>query len=130
MAQGSDLLIVASGYMVHIAIQALAMLKDQAAISAGLIDAYSVPLETEGILKAAVDFGGRILVVEDNYIGGIADEIAAATAAGDLNIKVNSLYVRRIPKSTRSAPDTLKMVNLSVEDIVSAGQKLCCRCGV
>jgi len=128
LVEGTDLLIVASGYMVHVALKALAMLKEKANISAGLIDAYSLPLETDGILQAAGAQGGRILVVEDNYVGGVADEIATAVARGDGNIKVNSLYVKKIPKSTRSTAETMKRAGLSAEDIVSAVQSKGCAC--
>ena len=122
LGEGSDILIVASGYMVHIALEAVAILKEKKNVSAGLIDAYSLPLETAGILKAAGEQGGRILVVEDNYMGGVADEIAAAAARSEGKIKVNSLYVKQIPKSTRSTEETMKRAGLSVEDIVAAVQ--------
>ena len=122
LAEGSDLLLVASGYMVHVALEALGILKEKQNVSAGLIDAYSLPLETEGILKAAGEQGGRILVVEDNYMGGVADEIALAVARDAGNIAVNSLYVKKIPKSTRSTAETMKMAGLSAEDIVAAAQ--------
>ncbi|MCP4708633.1 MAG: transketolase [Planctomycetes bacterium] len=128
LAEGCDLLIVASGYMVHVALEALPILKEKKNISAGLIDAYSLPLETDGILKAASEQGGRILVVEDNYVGGVADEIASAVACGGGDITVNSLYVKKIPKSTRSTGETMKMAGLSAEDIVAAAGAKECAC--
>ena len=123
LAQGNDLLIVASGYMVHVANEALPTLK-KAGISPTLIDVYSIPLQTDKILELAQQSGGKILVVEDNYVGGFADEITAAASATDAAITVQSLYVQRVPKSTKSPTETLQMVRLTVEDIAAAAKKL------
>ena len=123
LTEGTDLAIVASGYMVHIARAALQLL-DEVGLSASLIDAYSIPLETEQILAVANECRGQMLVVEDNYIGGIADEITAAAAASDLGVAVNTLYVRRIPKSAKTADDILKMLGLTAKDIAAAAQKM------
>lgn len=123
LADGKDLTIVASGYMVHIAREALALL-EKAGLSVGLIDAYSMPLETDGILQGAAKSGGKILVVEDNFIGGIADEITAAAAAAG-NVTVETMYVKKVPKSAKTPPEILKMVGLRADDIAAAAQKLC-----
>ena len=45
-----------------------------------MIDAYSLPLNVEGILEVAAQSGGRIITVEDNYTGGLDAEIAMAIA--------------------------------------------------
>lgn len=122
LIDGEDLAIVASGYMVHVAKQAVAMLDENAGLSASLIDAYSMPLETDEILRIGDDCRGQILVVEDNYIGGIADEITAAAARSDLGVMVTSLHVRSIPKSAKTPEETLKLVGLSAQDIANAAQ--------
>ncbi len=121
---GEDLTIVAGGYMVHVAKQAVEMLEEQTGLSAGLIDAYSLPLETDEILRIGDDCRGQILVVEDNYVGGIADEITAAAAGSDLGVMVDSLVLRHIPKSARTPEEALGLVHLSAADIVAAAQKM------
>jgi transketolase len=73
LIDGEDLVIVASGYMVHVAKQALAILEETGGLKASLIDAYSMPLEADEILRIGDDCRGQVLVVEDNYLGGIAD---------------------------------------------------------
>ena len=123
LAQGKDLLIVASGYMVHVAKDALKALSKQG-LSAGLIDAYSIPLNTKGILEAGAAAGNRILVVEDNYIGGIADEVAGAAAACGAGLKVQSMYVKRVPKSAKTPEATLTQVKLTAADVVATAAKL------
>lgn len=124
LVDGEDLVIVASGYMVHVALEAMKILEEKAGLSASLIDAYSMPLDTNEILRIGDDCRGQILVVEDNYLGGIADEITAAAATSDFGIMVNSMYVRKIPKSTKTPQATLKLANLSADDIATAAQKM------
>ncbi|MDY6913534.1 MAG: transketolase [Planctomycetota bacterium] len=123
LIDGEDLAIVASGYMVHVAKQAVEMLEESAGLSASLIDVYAMPLETDDILQIGDDCRGQILVVEDNFIGGFADEITAAAARSDLGVMVNTMYSRSIPKSARTPEETLKMVGLTSQDIVAAAQK-------
>ena len=122
LIDGEDIAIVASGYMVHIAKAAVAILEEQFGLSASLIDAYSIPLKTDEILQIGDDCRGQLLVVEDNYVGGMTDEIASAAARSDLGVCVQSLYVRRVPKSAKTPEEILKMVHLTAEDIASAAQ--------
>jgi transketolase len=124
LVEGKDLLIVASGYMVHLANETLNILKEKHSISAGLIDAYSLPLDTDGILKIAATCGGKILVVEDNYAGGFGDEVAVAAAADAPEITVKSLYVKQVPKSARSPKEIMLMANLSPEEIADAAKAM------
>ncbi len=124
LIDGEDVVIVASGYMVHVARQAVKMLEEKAALSASLIDAYSLPLATDEILRIGDDCRGQILVVEDNYTGGVGDEISQAASVSDLGVRVDTLYLRTIPKSARTPEETLAMVNLSAEDIAAAAQKM------
>ena len=124
LLDGEDLAIVTSGYMVHVVRQAAALLEEQGGLSASLIDAYSMPLETDEILQIGDDCRGQILVVEDNYLGGICDEICAAAACSDLGVTVTPMYVQDIPKSARTPEETLKMVKLTAQDIADAAQKM------
>jgi len=124
LVDGEDLCVVASGYMVHVARQALQILDEKAGLSASLVDAYCLPLQTEEILRIGDDCRGQILVVEDNYIGGICDEIAAAAAKSDLGVRVDCLYVHSVPKSAKTPEEVLKMLRLSPEDIAKAAQKM------
>jgi transketolase len=124
LIDGQDLAIVASGYMVHVARKAAAMLEEKAGLSVSLIDAYSMPLATDEILRIGDDCRGQILVVEDNYLGGFADEITAAAAASDLGVMVQTMYVKNVPKSAKTPEEVLKQVSLAAEDIVAAAQQV------
>ena len=122
LIDGEDIAIVASGYMVTIARQAVELLDKQAGLSASLIDAYAIPLAADEIVRIGDDCRGQILVVEDNYDGGFAAEIAEAAAASDLGVMVKSMCVRQVPKSARTPDAILQMVHLAAADIASAAQ--------
>jgi len=124
LIDGEDIAIVASGYMVHVARQAIELLEETAGLSASLIDAYSIPLDTEEILKIGDDCRGQILVVEDNFAGGIGDEICAAAAASDLGVTVRTMYVTDMPKSAKSPEETLAMASLAPKNIADAAQEM------
>jgi len=124
LIDGEDVAIVASGYMVHVASEAVKILEETGGLSATLIDAYSMPLATEEILRIGDDCRGQVLVVEDNYIGGIADELAAAAAASDMGVMVHSMFVRNIPKSAKTPEAILQMVGLTAQDIAATCQGL------
>jgi transketolase C-terminal domain/subunit len=107
-----------------VAKQAVDMLEETAGLSATLIDAYSIPLDTEEILKIGDDCRGQILVVEDNFAGGIGDEICAAAATSDLGVTVRTMYVKDMPKSAKTAGEIMEMASLSPKNIADAAQEM------
>ncbi|MCC5828055.1 MAG: transketolase [Phycisphaeraceae bacterium] len=115
--QGRDLLIVASGYMVHQANKALDLLDEQG-IDATLVDLYSIPFDEAAILDLANENRGMILTLEDNYGGGIGSAVSDAVAADGGGFNVHQMYVRRLPKSGRTTDEVMAYCGLSVDDIV------------
>ncbi len=121
--EGRDVLLVACGYMVHEANKALNEL-DKAGISATLVDAYSIPFDTEKLLDLANANGGYVITLEDNYGGGLGSAVAdALTESGDA-FTLQQMFVRQIPKSARTPGELLKMCGLTAQDIVQATMKL------
>jgi len=114
LRNGSDIAIMASGYMVHPCIKIANELSD-AGISATLIDCYSLPLNHSLIIEAAVQNGGKIVTVEDNYGNGLGSEISSIINS-DPAVKsvVKQLFVRRIPKSGITAEDVLDFAGIGV----------------
>jgi transketolase len=89
--------VIAAGITVHEALKAASALEAEG-LPIRVIDAYSVkPIDSAGILAAAGETGGRVVVVEDHYEeGGIGD--AVMEAVGN-RAKVVKLAVREIPRS-------------------------------
>jgi transketolase len=119
LREGKDAVFVSAGYMVHECLKAADELA-KSGRKVGVIDAYSMPLKTEGILQVAIRSGGQIITVEDNYTGGLDAEIATAIADSGDDIKLKSLYVAQIPKSGREPDDVLNYLNLGMKQIIAA----------
>jgi transketolase len=114
--EGRDILLAASGYMVHEANRAIDLL-DKAGISASLVDLYSLPFDTEGVLDIVNTNGGKVITIEDNYGGGIGSALSdALTESGDA-FQLHQMHVRHIPKSARTPEEVLKVCKLSADDI-------------
>ena len=123
LAEGRDVLICASGYMVHEANKAIDLL-DKAGVSASLVDLYSLPFDTEALLDLVHANNGMVLTVEDNYGGGIGSAVAEALVDSGDAFKLKQMHVRRIPKSGKTIEDMLKMCGLTAEDIKKGAMEL------
>ena len=123
LREGQDILIAASGYIVHEAWKAVAALA-QAGIDAALIDLYSLPFDGENIAQIARSCGGRIVTVEDNYGAGFGSEVAEALLEHGGRFQLEQMYVTRIPKSGRTTDDLIRYVGLSSDHIAAAAQAL------
>jgi len=122
LTDGGDLTIVAWGYMVHEARKAVEALAAEG-IACRLVDAYSLPL-AEGFLEATGASDGRpVLVVEDNYAGGLGAAVAVALGrAGGTRLDV--VTPQRMPKSGKTADDVLAYVGLDVESLCARAKAL------
>lgn len=123
LAEGRDVVLAASGYMVHEANRALDLL-DKAGISATLVDMYSIPFDNDKLMDLIGANNGYVLSIEDNYGGGLGSAIAdALTESGDA-FTLHQLHVRRIPKSAKTPQEMLQMCSITAEDIVKAAMKM------
>jgi transketolase len=127
-AEAPAVVLAASGYLVHSCLEAAEML-ERRGVAVAVVDAYALPLDAEPILELARRAGAAILAVEDNYVGGVGSELAEASAALAAPVTVESLGVRRIPKSGRTPADVLDYVGLSVSEIAAAAERLAHRDG-
>ncbi len=123
LSEGRDLLIVASGYMVHEANKALEKLDTQG-IDATLVDLYSLPFDADAILDLANENNGMILTIEDNYGGGIGSAVADVASLDGGGFTVNQMYVRKIPKSGRTTDEVLEYTGLSEKHIVTQAMQM------
>jgi transketolase len=120
--------LAASGYLVHSCLEAAVLLEGRG-VAAAVVDAYALPLDAEPILDMARRARAAVLAVEDNYPGGLGSELAEASAALAAPVTVESLGVRRIPKSGRTPADVLDYVGLSVPEIAATAERLARRDG-
>ena len=116
---GSDVAtVIAAGVTVFEALHAHEQLSKQG-ISIRVIDLYSVqPIDTATLVRCARETKGRLITVEDHYVGGgIGDAVAAAVAGHGFS--VHRLAVREIPRS--GAPEQLlDYYGISARHIVEA----------
>lgn len=117
--EGRDIVICASGYMVHEANKALELL-DKAAIQATLVDMYSLPFDAEKLLDLIGANGGFVISLEDNYGGALGSAIAEAIAESGDGFTLKQMHVRHIPSSARTPEELLKQCGLTAEDLVQA----------
>ena len=118
LAEGRDIVLCASGWMVHEANKAIDEL-DKAGVSATLVDLYSLPFDTDSLMDVIGANNGYVISIEDNYGGGIGSALAdAMTESGDA-FTLQQMYVRRVPKSARTPGEMLTMTGLSCKDIVA-----------
>jgi len=109
--------VIAAGVTVFEALKAYEELKKDG-IEIRVIDAYSVqPLDEAGIVKAAAETRGRVVVVEDHFEGGGLGDAVAAALAGRAEIK--HLCVRELPRSGK-AEELLDRYGLSARHISAA----------
>jgi transketolase len=109
--------VVAAGVTVHEALKAASKLEAEN-IAIRIVDAYCVkPIDAQGILAAAKETGGRIVVVEDHYAqGGLGDAVLEAVG---IQAQVVMLAVREIPRS--GPPEALlEKYGISSNHIVAA----------
>lgn len=81
-------------------------------------------------LAAAGKTRAAILAVEDHDTGGRGSEVAEASAALAAPVTVETLPVRRIPKSGCIVADLLDYVGLSVPEIAAAAEGLVRSAGI
>ncbi|QDU33510.1 Transketolase 1 [Poriferisphaera corsica] len=123
LCKGKDLLICASGHMVHVASAALEQLYDEG-VDVTLVDMYSLPFDGDAILDLANECEGRILTLEDNYGGGMGSAVADVIAADGGGFEVNQMYVKKCPKSALSGEETLRACGLGIEDVVREAKEM------
>jgi transketolase len=119
LVEGRDVLIVATGYLVHEAFKALELL-EELGMRPTLIDLYSLPCDAYTISELAREHQGRVLTLEDNYGAGFGSAVADALATQDDAFQVRQMYARKIPKSGRSPDDVSKYLGLSAYEIVQS----------
>ncbi len=119
---GRDVTIVATGYMVHLAVESADILKEEG-IDAGVINIHTIkPLDTELIISAAKESGAIVTAEEHNIIGGlgsaVAETVAEACPVPVLRVGVNDEYGQ-----SGKVPELLEIYGLTSAEIVKKAKK-------
>lgn len=123
LSEGRDVALIASGWTVHEANKALAIL-DEAGVDATLVDLYSLPFDEEKLLDVISANNGYAITIEDNFGASMGSAVSdALTESGDA-FTLRQMHVRRIPKSARTPEEIMKMVGLTAGEIAHEAMRL------
>ena len=114
--EGRDVTIVATGYMVHLALEASDILKEEG-IDAGVINIHTVkPLDKALITEAAKRSGAIVTAEEHNIIGGLGSAVAEAVSESCpvpvIRVGVEDSYGR-----SGKVPELLEIYGLTSKNI-------------
>ena len=120
--EGKDVTIVATGYMVHLAVEAADILAKEG-IDAGVVNIHTVkPLDTELIAKCAKATGAIVTAEEHNVIGGLGAAVCEAVSAvcpvPVLRVGVEDTYGR-----SGKVPELLELYGLTAENICAKARQ-------
>ena len=118
LAEGSDVTIIATGLMVHIALQAKDMLAAEG-ISAEVINIHTIkPLDVELVSESAKKTGAVVTAEEHNIVGGLGGAVCEALASTCpvpvLRVGVEDVYGR-----SGKVPALLEAYGLTAENIAA-----------
>lgn len=113
---GSDVTLVATGYMVHLACEAAELLAARG-INARVINIHTVkPIDTELLVRAARETGAIVTAEEHSVLGGlggaVAETVAEACPVPVLRVGVEDTFGR-----SGKVPELLELYGLTAEHI-------------
>ena len=118
MSEGKDVTIVATGLMVHIALEAKELLKNDG-IDAEVINIHTIkPLDRDMVIKSAQKTGCVVTAEEHNIIGGLGSAVAEALSetcpVPVLRVGVEDQFGR-----SGKVPPLLELYGLTAENIAA-----------
>ena len=118
LTEGNDAAIIATGYMVHVALEAAETLKNEG-IKARVINIGTIkPIDKEIIIKAAKETRAIVTAEEHSVIGGLGS-IVASVLVENYPARVSMVGINdKFGKSGKPA-DLVKMYGLTAENIVN-----------
>ena len=120
--EGCDVTIVATGFMVHLAVEAAEILAAEG-ISAGVINIHTVkPLDTDLIVKAAQKSGAIVTAEEHTVIGGLGAAVCEALAES-CPVPVLRVGVEDQFGKSGQGPELLELYGLTAKNIAEKAKK-------
>ncbi|MBQ8174681.1 MAG: transketolase family protein [Clostridia bacterium] len=118
LGEGKDITVVATGYMVHLALEAREILAAEG-ISVRVINIATIkPLDTELIVAAARETGAIITAEEHSIIGGLGSAVAEAVSE-TCPVPVSRIGVPDCYGRSGTVPAMLEYMHLTTADIVA-----------
>ena len=122
MREGTDVVLFATGYMVHQSLEAAKLLEAEG-ISARVVNIHTIkPLDAEGVIAAARGMKGAVTVEEASVIGGLGAAVCEALAEGPAQSRVRVLRVGiadRFGTSAQKYEELLAEYHLMPKDIAA-----------
>ena len=117
LVEGQDVTIIATGIMVHKALEASKKLKDQG-IDARVINIATIkPIDEEIVVKAAKETKAVVTVEEHSIIGGLGDRVASVVCDKYPTI-VKKIGVKDVFGESGNPDDLLEKHGLTTDNIV------------
>ena len=120
--RGTDVTIIATGYMVHLALEAKDILAKEG-ISAGVVNIHTIkPIDSELIERVARETGAIVTAEEHTVIGGlgsaVADVVSSSYPVPVVKVGVEDRFGR-----SGQVPELLEMYGLTAENIVASARR-------
>ena len=123
LAEGRDVTIVATGYMVAGALEA-ARLLGETGVSARVINIHTIkPLDEEIIIKAARETGALVTAEEHNIIGGLGSAVAEVLCE-NCPVPLVRVGVKDVFGSSGDPEELVRHFGLAAGDIVEAARRV------
>ncbi len=122
MKEGSDVTIIATGYMVHVALEAAELLGAEG-ISAEVINIHTIkPLDNELVCASAKKTGAVVTAEEHNVIGGLGGAVCELLSES-CPVPVKRVGVEDKYGRSGKVPQLLEMYGLTKENIVAKAKE-------
>lgn len=118
LREGSDVTIIASGTVMHKALEAAELLA-RTGVSARMIDMHTIkPIDRAAVVKAARETG-RIVTVEEHYVRGGLGSIVAEVTAEECPVPVKRIGIEDLYASNGPYEDLLRQYGLQADQIAA-----------
>lgn len=120
--EGKDVTIIAAGFMVHLAVEASAMLKEEG-ISARVIDMHTIkPIDKDLIIKSAEKTGAIVTAEEHNIIGGLGGAVAEVLSE-ECPVPMVRIGIKDVFGQSGKPMELVNLYGISAKDIAEGAKQ-------